>query len=241
MVEALNKNNEASDDEGQSQARLELLQKEFNAISEGHLGQISDLTSQNEQLAQKLFDTEHQSRLALTEAQHKFNEAKVTVDDLTHAKVSLSEKLKQLEQSKGRLTEESESLLAKARLIHERELQERVDELQKEQQEANEQAQSQLGQMKNFYEMEKTQLEARINEEKERATRRIQTIQEEVDAKIAEATREKDIELEYLQDQLQNLEQHSQSYSAQIEHELTLKQQVVENLERQLNESRDRL
>jgi len=44
MVEALNKNNEASDEEGQSQARLELLQKEFNASSEAHLAQISDLT-----------------------------------------------------------------------------------------------------------------------------------------------------------------------------------------------------
>ena len=31
MVEALNKNNEASDEENQSQARLEMLQKEFDA------------------------------------------------------------------------------------------------------------------------------------------------------------------------------------------------------------------
>ena len=37
MVEALNKNNENSDDEGQSQARLEMLQKEFNATTETHL------------------------------------------------------------------------------------------------------------------------------------------------------------------------------------------------------------
>ena len=59
MVEALNKNNEASDEEGQSQARLELLQKEFNATSEAHLAQISDLTLQNEQLSQKLSDAEH--------------------------------------------------------------------------------------------------------------------------------------------------------------------------------------
>ena len=68
MVEALNKNNEASDEEGQSQARLELLQKEFNATNEAHLAQISDLTLQSEQLAQKLSDTEHLNRLALTEA-----------------------------------------------------------------------------------------------------------------------------------------------------------------------------
>ena len=54
--------------------------------------------------------------------------------------------------------------------------------------------------MRNFYEMEKTQLEVRVNEEKERAGRRVQTIQDEMNVKIQEATREKDIELEYLQD-----------------------------------------
>ena len=34
MVEALNKNNEASDEETQSQQRLELLQKEFDATNQ---------------------------------------------------------------------------------------------------------------------------------------------------------------------------------------------------------------
>ena len=78
--------------------------------------------------------------------------------------------------------------------------------------------------MKNFYDMEKTQLETRITEEKERASRKIQTIQDEQNLKVAEATREKEIEIDYLQDQLQNLEQQSQNYTAQVEHELNLKQ-----------------
>ena len=61
--------------------------------------------------------------------------------------------------------------------------------------------------MKNVQEMEKTQLEARIVEEKERAGRRVQALTEELETKIGEATREKDLEIEYLQDQLANLEQ----------------------------------
>lgn len=65
--------------------------------------------------------------------------------------------------------------------------------------------------MKNVYEMEKTQLETRLTEEKERAARRIQTLQDENESKIAEATREKDMELEYLQDQMSNFEQHQQN------------------------------
>ena len=37
------------------------------------------------------------------------------------------------------------------------------------------------------------------------------------------------------------MEQHQQSYAAQIEHEISLKQQSVENLERQLNDAKERL
>ena len=56
--------------------------------------------------------------------------------------------------------------------------------------------------------MEKSQLEGRISEERERATRKLQNLQEDLDSKIQEACREKDIELEYLQEQLANFEQH---------------------------------
>ena len=109
MVEALNKNNEASDDEGQTQTRLELLQKEFNSTTETHLAQISELNLQNEQLQQKLSDTEHQNRLANTELMHKLNEAKMTTDDLSHVKTTLSDKLKLLESTKARVSEEAEA------------------------------------------------------------------------------------------------------------------------------------
>lgn len=89
--------------------------------------------------------------------------------------------------------------------------------------------------------MEKTQLEMRLTEEKERATRRIQTLQDENDFKIAKATREKDMELEYLQDQMSNFEQHQQNLQAQFEHELSLKQQTCDNMSRQLSEANVRL
>jgi len=56
--------------------------------------------------------------------------------------------------------------------------------------------------------MEKTQLEARIGEERERAARKLQNLQEDIDSKIVEACREKELEVEYLQDQLANFEQH---------------------------------
>ena len=232
MVDALNRNNETSDDDGESKARLELLQKEFEATTATQLAQISDLTLENEQLSQKLSDVEHQHRLALTELQHKLSEAKMTHDDLEHNKSQLLEKIKHLESTKVRFAEESETQLAKVRQQQDKEMTEREELYQREKEYALEQSTQQISQMKNVYEMEKTQLETRLTEEKERAARRIQTVQDENESKIAEATREKDMELEYLQDQLNNFEQHQQNLQAQFEHELSLKQQTCDNITR---------
>lgn len=59
MVQALNKQNEASDDEGQSAARLEMLQKEFDAATETQLAQNKEIKAENDDLKQRLADVEH--------------------------------------------------------------------------------------------------------------------------------------------------------------------------------------
>ena len=139
MVEALNKNNEGSDDEGQSQARLELLQKEFDATSQTHLNQIAELNQQNEQLSQKLGDTEHENRLAVAELQHKLSEAKITHDDLIHGKTSLSEKIKQLEAARERQIEEHENQMTKVKQMLEKEANEKDEQAIRDQAELQEQ------------------------------------------------------------------------------------------------------
>ena len=60
--------------------------------------------------------------------------------------------------------------------------------------------------MKNFYEMETEKREQRINEEKDRSNRRIVSQQEELESRIREETREKDLEIEVLQGNLRDLE-----------------------------------
>ena len=90
----------------------------------------------------------------------------------------------------------------------------------------------QLAQMKSFYEMETEKREQRIKEEKDRNSRNYASQQEELEARIREETRDKDIEIEVLQGNLRDLEQHQQSYAAQVEHEVSMKQQNIETLER---------
>ena len=44
-----------------------------------------------------------------------------------------------------------------------------------------------------------------------------------------------------LQSNLRDLEQHQQSYAAQVEHEVSMKQQTIETLERQNGQLKERL
>ncbi len=96
----------------------------------------------------------------------------MTQDDLTHSKQQLLEKIKHLDETKIRFSEESDSQIAKLRQQHERETTEREEQFQREQADALEQSTQQINQMKNVYEMEKNQLEVRLTEEKDRATRK---------------------------------------------------------------------
>ncbi len=52
---------------------------------------------------------------------------------------------------------------------------------------------------------------------------------------------EKEEEIECLQNELRESEQRHQGYVTQMEHELSLKQQMMETMERQIKEGRDRM
>lgn len=58
---------------------------------------------------------------------------------------------------------------------------------------------------------------------------------------MREDMQEKEEELECLQAELREHEQRHQSYVAQMEHELSLKQHLLESLERQAKEFRERI
>ena len=75
MVQALNKQHEVSSDDGQSAARLEMLQKELDSVNENHLAQIKELKAENDDLVQKLSDIEHSNKLNANDLSLKLAEA----------------------------------------------------------------------------------------------------------------------------------------------------------------------
>lgn len=100
MVQALNKQHEVSDDEGQSAARLEMLQKEFDAATEAQLAQIKELKAENDGLQQGLADMEHQHKLHNVDLRRKLNEANQATEDMVRARDNLLDRVKALEVAK---------------------------------------------------------------------------------------------------------------------------------------------
>ena len=134
MVQALNKQQEHSDDEG-SAARLEMLQKEFDASNEAHLAQIKEIKAENDDLKQKLSDMEHQNKLNFSDLQRKLNEANQATEDITHARDSLLERVKLLETDKKKLNEEADEKVTKIKAEYDKELAEKEAEKKSEIQE----------------------------------------------------------------------------------------------------------
>lgn len=89
--------------------------------------------------------------------------------------------------------------------------------------------------------METEKREQRLKEEKDRNSRTIASQQEELEARIREETREKDGIIEELQNRVMELEQHNQNMVTQIDHEVSMKQQNIDTLERQLVTLKERL
>ena len=89
--------------------------------------------------------------------------------------------------------------------------------------------------------METEKREQRLKEEKDRNNKGIAQQQEELEARIREETREKETIIEELQNRVMELEQHNQNMVAQIDHEVSIKQQNIDTLERQLGALKERL
>jgi hypothetical protein len=71
----------------------------------------------------------------------------------------------------------------------------------------------------------------RLREERDKAQKKVDQYQEEFEAKMRDESIEKDDELEILRHNLQELDQRHNQQVTQGLHELSMKQQIIENLE----------
>lgn len=83
-------------------------------------------------------------------------------------------------------------------------------------------------------------MEQRAAEERDRSNKKVAAVQDELEQRLRDEALERDEEIECLQNELREAEQRHQQYVTQVEHELSLKHQLCEALERQLREAASR-
>ena len=98
-----------------------------------------------------------------------------------------------------------------------------------------------LIQLKIFYENERERLERRITEEKERYDRRIAQAIEEYEGKLKEEQGNYEEELENLKEEIKVLEEEKTKNEKKYLHDLAMKQQSIETLEKYLKETKENL
>ena len=82
-------------------------------------------------------------------------------------------------------------------------------------------------------------MEKRIVEDKSRYETRIHHLNEEYEEKMKEEQNNLEEELENLKDELRESEAQNQNMAQQFEHEMALKQQAIDNLEKYVKEAKD--
>lgn len=98
-----------------------------------------------------------------------------------------------------------------------------------------------LNQLKLYYETERERLEKRGIEEKERYDRRLAQAIDEYEAKIKEDQGIYEEEIDTLREEIKVLNEEREKIEKKHEHDLFLKQQSIETLEKYLNEAKENL
>lgn len=123
----------------------------------------------------------------------------------------------------------------------ERELEDKEDTCQKEITDVQTRSEESLAQLKNFYEQEKDRLETKIKDDKEKAQKRVIQLQEEFDLRLKDDQQNHEDELDMLQGDLRDREMTIQGISNNYEHEMSMKDQKIDQLESYQGELKESL
>jgi hypothetical protein len=238
--------------EGDSQAASQGDQKQIEELKEIHKKEIRKLegefenirkrlNQQIETLTEKNNELELKSKFAATDMSKEIQNLKEELEQSEQQRLTLLDQNKTLEQQKMRLLKETEERFSIRIKTLEAQVEEQNTRAEREIRDIQLKSEENLSLIKNFYEIEKDRLERRISDEKEKYEKRIANLSEEYEVKLKEEQNLQEEELENLRDELREAEIQTNALAQQYEHELTLKQQTVETLEKYVKEAKESL
>lgn len=215
-------------------AAMKHLEVEFDTTRKKMNSQIQSLTDRNNEL-------ELSFKLKVSEMNKEIENLREEFDQSEQQRRYLADQNKVLEDQKTKLFKEADERYSLRIRSLEAELEEQNAKLERDIHDINVKNEENLAQLRNFYEIEKERLERRIIEEKERAEKRYSNLMEEYEAKLKEEQNLHEEELDTIKDELRELEIHNASLTQQYEHELMLRQQSIDTLEKYLKETKETL
>lgn len=226
--------------------------RQLQELKDSHRREMKQLEGEFEQRQKRLTEQIE----SLTKKNHELElKAKFDVNDYAKEINSLKEQVEQAEQMKGKLSEQNKALDSqKIRIMKEteerfaskiRSLEQQLEEAQsksiREIRDLQAKSEETLSHLRNVYECEKEKLERRIIEEKEKSDKRYTNLQEEYETRLKEEQNLHEEEMESLRDDLRETETNQTAIINQLEHELALKTQQIETLEKYAKETKESL
>eukprot|EP01017_Pseudomicrothorax_dubius_P004498 TRINITY_DN1091_c0_g1_i1.p1 TRINITY_DN1091_c0_g1~~TRINITY_DN1091_c0_g1_i1.p1 ORF type:complete len:1158 (-),score=548.27 TRINITY_DN1091_c0_g1_i1:121-3594(-) len=213
---------------------IKALEAEFDSVRKRLTVQIETLTEKNNELELK-------AKFDITDYSKELQSLKEQLEQSECARAKLAEANKFLDGQKMKLLRDSEDRqLARIKAL-ETQLEETQSRSIKEIRDIQNKSEEALTQLRNFYELEKDKLERRLVEEKEKSERRIVIITDEYETRLKEEMNTAEEELEALREELREVEANNQTVIQQLEHELALKAQQLDTLEKYARETKESL
>jgi len=236
-----NNHTSSQGDQKQLEELKEIHKKEIRKLEAEFENIRKRLNQQIELLTEKNNELELKAKFAETDTNKEIQNLKEELEQSEQQRLALLEQNKTLEQQKMKLLKECEERYSQRIKALEAQVEEQNARAEREIREIQMKSEENLSQLKNFYEIEKDRLERRIADEKDKYEKRIANLSEEYEVKLKEERELNEEELENLREELREAEIQSNALAQQYEHELTLKQQTIETLEKYVKEAKENL
>ncbi|EAS03779.1 amine-terminal domain guanylate-binding protein (macronuclear) [Tetrahymena thermophila SB210] len=213
---------------------IKALENDFEKAKKRYIQQIDQLNEKNSEL-------EMRNKFEEADFQKEIEQLKEQVQELKNVNQRLEEKNSVLEDEKQKSFKEVEERYINRIRLLEDEIEEIKQNAIKDIRESQAKSEESLAQLKNIYEIERETLERRLAEDKEKWDKRYQLSCDEYQEQIREAQHTYEEEIENLKDDLREQEAQYHNVVQQYEHELALKQQTIETLEKYTKETKESL
>lgn len=216
-------------------------ENEKKQIEESHEKNRVMYMNQIDTLQEKLNETEYKSKVMIEKLENDKAELQIRHDKLTKEYNIIANDKKSLNESLAALNEEYQN---KNKILSD-ELDKKIEEKerihQREMSDLNRNSEESIAQLKAIFETEKIRFEEKLKEEKLRNEKKIRYAVEEYENKIKDSESDLREEIENLQNDYTELENTHQNYIQNAEHEISMQNQRIDQLDNYLREAKEAL